>query len=145
MESEQRTGNFKCDIPGSFREPDCGKPDCRNSDCRDSDCRDSELWGEILLFYLKGEVQKLGDAHLTEEQKAVFDGICDKMKHAVHLAAGGRNRTTDRVPEGGDGTRDLPRQIYHELTKQGEELGIYGAAIRYLAEEWKRILLDSET
>lgn len=140
VESEQRTGNCKCDIPGSFREPDRGEPDGRGSDCRDS-----ELWGEILLFYLKGEIEKLGDAHLTEEQRAVFDGICDKMKHAVHLAAGKRNRTTDRMPEGGDSTQDLPRQIYHELTKQGEELGIYGAAIRYLAEEWKRILLDPET
>lgn len=130
VESEQEIENCKYDIPGSARE---------------ADNREPGLWGEILLFYLKGEIQKLGGAHLTEEKKAVFDGICDKMKQAVHLAARGRNRAAGVTPESGGSTQDLSQQIYHELTMQGEELGIYGAAILYLAEEWKRILLKPDT
>lgn len=93
------------------------------------DFRQKELWGNVLLFYLKGEIQKLGDARLTEKQKNAFGEICGKMKQAVRPA--GENA-------------DLSRQVYHELTIQGKELGRFGAATRYLAEEWKRVMLEPD-
>ena len=74
----------------------------------------------ILLFYLKGEIQKLGDAHLSEEQKDAFDRICDKMNVAIN---------TENI--------EILQQVYHEMTVQAEGLGIYGAAIQYIAEELK--------
>lgn len=77
----------------------------------------------ILLFYLKGEIQKLGDAHLSEEQKDAFDSICSKMNMAVRT-----------------GTTAILRQVYHEMTVQADGLGMYGAAIRYIAEELKRLI-----
>lgn len=77
----------------------------------------------ILLFYLKGEIQKLGDAHLSEEQKDAFDRICSKMNVAIY---------TENI--------EILQQVYHEMTVQAEGLGIYGAAIQYIAEELKHFL-----
>lgn len=168
-EPEQRAGNRKCGISGSGwnsddresgdrerddrvsgnreltcresghgesvdREEDCReldsrKPDNREREFREPASRQQGLWGNVLLFYLKGEIQKLGDARLTEEQQAAFGEICGKMKQVVQLAGE---------------TADLSRQVYQELTIQGEGLGGFGAAIRYLAEEWRRVMLEPD-
>lgn len=48
--------------------------------------------GNILLFYIRGEMQKLGSARLKKEQKAAFDLICSDINTAIRLPKGQRTR-----------------------------------------------------
>ena len=88
----------------------------------------------ILLFYLKGEIQKLGDAHLDEGQKAALNAVCNKMDSAVRLA---RNATNDTD---GNEIKKLLQEAYKEMLAEAEKLGMYGGAVHYLAEEMKKPL-----
>ncbi len=74
----------------------------------------------ILLFYLKGELQKLGDSRLSAEQQTAFDAICRELT-IVETA----DSPVDEILKG----------TYEKLTALAKELGIYGSAIQYLAEE----------
>lgn len=60
---------------------------------------------------------------MSEEQKNAFDRICSKMNVAIY---------TENI--------EILQQVYHEMTVQAEGLGIYGAAIQYIAEELKHFL-----
>ena len=86
----------------------------------------------IILFYLKGEIQKLGDAHLDERQKAALNIVCNKMDGAVRMA---RNTTDERD---GSVIKMLLREAYEEMLAEAKKLGVYGGAVRYLAEEMKK-------
>lgn len=88
----------------------------------------------ILLFYLKGEIQKLGDAHLEEEQKAALNDVCARMHRAVKMARGASDR------EEGNEIAELLRGAYEDMSAVAERLGVYGSAVRYLAEEVKKPL-----
>lgn len=92
---------------------------------------------KILLFYLKGEIEKLGKANLISDRKAAFDEICGKLKDVVNLAnaagAAEEERNAGRVPV-------LLQEVYHKMTEEAERLGAYGGAIQYIAEEVKRPL-----
>ncbi|HBA51307.1 MAG TPA: hypothetical protein DCZ91_26610 [Lachnospiraceae bacterium] len=88
----------------------------------------------ILLFYLKGEIQKLGDAHLEEEQKAALNDICARMDRAVKMARGASDR------EEGNEIAELLSGAYEDMSVVAERLGVYGSAVRYLAEEVKKPL-----
>ena len=98
----------------------------------------------ILLFYLKGEIQKLGDVHLSQEQKDAFDSICSKMNVAIHLTGQETDvkpgKMIDAAAEQAacSGITEILRQVYREMTVQVEGLGIDGTAIQYIAEELKR-------
>ncbi len=101
----------------------------------------------ILLFHLKGEIQKLGDDHLDQAQKEAFTGICHKLDRAVRLAGSGRMARSSRLVrssrldldmEGGteDGRiRELIREAYEGMAAEADRLGAYGGAVRYIAEE----------
>ena len=94
----------------------------------------------ILLFYLKGEIRKLGDARLNEEQKAAFEDICGKIGRAVELSAG-------RQAAGGTGLNgqsfdpaeivQLLQEAYDGMKAEAERLGVCGGPVRYLAEAVK--------
>ena len=108
----------------------------------------------ILLFYLKGEIQKLGDAHLDEGQKTALETACGKMERAVRKA-----RRADGCGNGcpaGDEDSGKPgsepdekegieiakllREAAGEITAEARRLGVYGGALQYLAEEVKKPL-----
>lgn len=116
---------------GTFRDAEKGTERKRTTGKMYSDLAGQE---EILLFYLKGEIQKLGDARLDEGQKAALDGACGRMGRAVKLA-----RST---ADGKDGSEiaELLRGAYQEMSVVAERLGVYGGAVRYLAEEVKKPL-----
>ncbi len=88
----------------------------------------------ILLFYLKGEIQKLGNAHLDERQKSALNAVCSKMDRAVSMA---RNATDETD---GSEIEKLLHEVYEEMIAEVEKLDVYGGAIRYLAEEIKKPL-----
>lgn len=127
--------------------------------------RDLAAQESLLLFYLKGEVQKLGDSHLDGDQKHAFESICGKMEEAIHLArqaadgtgAKGEtaeetgeeaketrtengNRTKETSTETGSDTKETKKLLQEacgEMLLEAERLGIYGGAIQYIAEEAK--------
>ena len=90
----------------------------------------------LLLFYLKGEIQKLGDSHLNGDQKLAFESICGKMEKAINLArqaadgTGAKGETTEE-------TGKFLQEACEEMLREAERLGIYGGAIQYIAEEAK--------
>ena len=88
----------------------------------------------ILLFYLKGEIQKLGNAHLDERQKEALNAVSSKIDRAVRMA---RNATDERD---GSEIKKLLHEAYEEMMGEAEKFDMYGGAIKYLAEEMKKPL-----
>lgn len=88
------------------------------------------------LFYLKGEIKKLGNAHLDAEQKGALDALSSKLDQAIRMLRG-------FIDEGKKGlAMELLRETYLGLTAEAQRLGPYGTVIQYLAEEVKRPLDD---
>lgn len=111
-------------------------------------CSDLAMQEGILLFWLKGEIQKLG-THLEKEQSKALTGVCQKLEQAVTLSESKGDKTAEAVGEIGIAEADraevvkilhLLQEVYRELTMQAEGLGIYGGALSYMAEEIKRPL-----
>lgn len=86
---------------------------------------------EVVLFYLKGEIQKLGNTHLDANQKAEFSDICCKIDKAIKMS---RSPVSE---EENNKIAELLCEAYDELTKEAERLNPYGGAIKYLAEKVK--------
>ena len=89
----------------------------------------ARMWKiNIVLFYLKGELQKLG-SRLNAEQQAAFDAICQEL--------GQITQSSESVSDCNDSdcTEESLKKVYDKLTARAKELGIYGSAIQYLAEE----------
>ena len=89
---------------------------------------DSTFQGTLLLFYLKGEIQKL-EPHLSQGQKAALDDICEKMDAAVHQVYREADDTDDR------GITQSFQVIYEKLTSEAGNLGIYGGPMLFIADE----------
>lgn len=82
----------------------------------------------ILLFYLKGEIEKLGQ-RLDEGQKAAFASICARMDAAIQLA----RRTEDEVSPGE--IAEILQKVHGSLMAEAERLGVYGNPVWLIAEE----------
>lgn len=91
----------------------------------------------ILLFYLKGEVQKL-EKHLNNEQKAVFVNIFEKMNTVIRLANHSDLIYGDISSAVKKEMAENMQEIYSELTALKEELGSYGSSVGFIAEELRR-------
>lgn len=91
-------------------------------------CSDIGFQGNILLFYLKGELQKLGSAHLSEKQQAAFGAVCSKLSETIQLAYRA-SAETDAAEIGANF-----RAVYEEILTQVKEMGEYAGPLRYIAE-----------
>ena len=90
--------------------------------------------GNVLLFYLKGEIQKLG-SHLNESQKTVFDSVCEKLQTAINLTL-----TCDEADEAAiEDITKIFSEIYEEMTVEAEKLGMYGNPVQFIADEIGRL------
>jgi len=96
---------------------------------------DLALQGNVLLFYTRGEIQKLGEVHLHENQKAAFDAICRKISRAIELARGAEDETAFH------NIADLLSQVQQEMRVEADRLGVYGNAIRFLADKTAQLAL----
>lgn len=94
--------------------------------------KDLAFQGNILLFYLKGEVQKLGTL-LDESQKAAFGEICGKLGEAVSLA----HQAEGEVD--GEKIMDLLGTVWKEAAEKAGELGEHGLPVGMIAEEIGRM------
>ncbi len=116
---------FFRDLPtDAMGAPAPGKPDRAAA----KELEDMVLQGNILLFYLKGEIQKM-DTCLDREHKAALEEISGRMEGVLRRDI--RDTDADRRT---DILREL-REIYRALTKQAEELAPRGAAIEYIGQE----------
>lgn len=82
---------------------------------------DRNLDGYTRLFFLKGEAQKLAPL-LGPEQRAELDAACARLSEALRLPC----------PEAFEAVRGM-------LAAQAEMLGTRGEALRFIAEEIKRV------
>lgn len=89
------------------------------------------LQGNLLLFYLKGEIQKMSSL-LNQSQQTAFNAVCEKMDRAVRRASHEADPTT--VEEIAQEFHD----VYEKLTEEAGKLSIYGAPVQFIAEEIKR-------
>ena len=96
-----------------------------------SSASDLAFQGTLLLFFLKGEIQKL-EPHLNQSQKAAFDVICENMGVAVRRA----NCEADdkNIKEIAQSFQDT----YEKMTAEAGKLGIYGGPIQFIADEIRR-------
>ena len=96
-----------------------------------SSTSDLAFQGTLLLFFLKGEIQKL-EPHLNQSQKAIFDVICENMGVTVRQAYGEADDTD--VKEIAQSFQDT----YEKMTAEAGKLGIYGSPIQFIADEIRR-------
>ena len=96
-----------------------------------SSANDFAFQGTLLLFFLKGELQKL-EPLLNPSRKAAFDAICEDMEAAVRQA----NCETDETD-----TKEIAhsfQDIYEKITSEAGKLGIYGDPVQFIADEIRR-------
>lgn len=87
---------------------------------------DLAFQGNILLFYLHGEVQKLG-ALLDSEGRAALDAACGELDRMVQLCG--------RESLSGQGIGEALQGAYRRLAAQAERLGEKGGAIAFIAKQ----------
>jgi len=92
--------------------------------------------GNIMLFLLYGEIEKLGKEQignkslLDDEQKTGFILICDKVNEFIRLAHKNQDEMVLKT------VVDMLYAIKVEMAVQADMLGEYGGAIRYLGGEF---------
>lgn len=107
--------------PVSAVSEDCAGPESKKY-------RDLAFQEGILLFYLKGEIQKLGQ-FLSQGQKAELETICGSLSKSIALAehASGKEET--------GGIAGALLHVCDRMRSLADDLGPYGAPLRFLAEE----------
>lgn len=90
--------------------------------------RDMAFQGNILSFYLRGEIAKLGP-RLDEGRREAFDGLCGRLQEAIRLACqAGERSDAGKIAE-------ILAQTAAELELLSGELGVYGGPVGLLREE----------
>jgi len=94
--------------------------------------QDVAFQGNILLFYTRGEIEKLADI-LNTNQKATFDEICNKINKSIKIA----QQATDMSAQ-----KEIPSILYEINTNMIEEankLKERGGSIAFIATEVKNL------
>ena len=109
----------------------------------DKNYSDIAFQGNILLFVIRGEVQKMGKHILQEEQKIAFDSICGKLNKAITLAIQLAHNEIEKTAS--VDVASLIRAVHNELIAEADRLGLHGNAIRFIAEEVKHYAARAES
>ena len=96
--------------------------------------QDLAFQGNILLFYTRGEVEKMNKANvLDDNKKGEMSAVCEKINTAIQIA----NNTTD------ESSAKEVSQHYgiaaDEMNLIADKLGLHGNPIRFLATEIKNL------
>lgn len=87
-----------------------------------------------LLFYLKGETEKL-EPYLNEERKTAFNGVIDKLKTVIRLVNYSYMAHEETVSIIDKEIDKMMIEAYETVKLEAEELGEHGASLEYIAEE----------
>ena len=118
----------------TIKEPDSGPA----AECKIiMTLQDIAYHANILLFYTKGEVEKMGNL-LSETQKEAFKIINATMESCVEFSRGATNAMAFRE------ITDKLNKVVFSLNTEADRLGPHGGAIRLLAEQIN-ILADKVT
>ena len=93
---------------------------------------DIAFQGNVLLFYTRGEVShdKLG-GFLSDEQKAAFGVICDKINNCIQLALNANEVTAYKE------IAETLYGIHSHMMLEADKLKERGGAVRFIAGEFK--------
>ena len=94
--------------------------------------------GDIMLFYLRGEIEKLSGfkvngEFLDNKLKAAFESICRKLDDFIHRAQIAENNTASVEITG------CLSAIQSDLAALADDLADRGGAIRYISDELGRL------
>ena len=93
--------------------------------------QDLVLQESVLLFYLKGEAEKLAALPLEKEQAVSLERLCERLGKEVEEATDfADERTADKIFCGIE-------EAAERLERLGEDLGLYGGALLFLAKEFQ--------
>jgi len=94
--------------------------------------QDIAYHGNILLFYTRGEIDKLG--HLADdEQKAAFSAICEKINSFIQHANSAADEAAFKP------VANQLNAIYADMIAEADKLDMRGGAVRFLANEFKAL------
>lgn len=99
---------------------------------------DLAFQGNVLLFYLRGELQKLGSI-LNEQQRAALAALCEELDGAIRLAG--------QAPAGETDAKEIAKilgDIYERMSEQAGLLGDFGAPLRFIAGELRSCALKPQ-
>ena len=97
----------------------------RNMEKRFSDLA---FQGNILLFYLRGELRKLGSL-LGEKQTATFDSVCNSFQQVITMMHHAKEEADLKQ------ISESLNTIYQETANMANELSNYGAPLSLIAGE----------
>ena len=95
--------------------------------------------GNIMLFYLRGEIEKLSgvsmnsEVFLDDKQKAAFGTICKKLDDFVHLAHNAAGNSASVEITG------CLSAVQSDLAALADDVSDRGGAIRYISDELGRL------
>jgi AraC family transcriptional regulator len=89
--------------------------------------------GNILLFYTRGEADKLGNL-LDDEQKTAFEKICGKINDFIQFT---RNATEKSAESSYKTIADMLYAIHADMTAAADGLKDRGGSVRFIAGEVK--------
>lgn len=100
--------------------------------------RDMAFQGNVLLFFLRGEVSKLG-AHLDENEKREADDACGSLGEAIRLAGQAREWSqAARIAQKLAQTEEKLGRLAGELGEYGGPLGLIGEEVGHMAAAARR-------
>lgn len=109
--------------------PTESSPDVPIQRTEEKQLADMAFQGKVLLFFFKGEVQKMAALPLEDEQRAALAEISEKLERIIHTA-----KEPAKAP-----VLETMRIMFAELCKEmgnlGKSLGAWGAPLEYVAEE----------
>jgi hypothetical protein len=88
--------------------------------------------GNVLLFYVRGEIEKMGSI-LSPEQKKAFSQICDKINEFISFTHSSTDEPAFNI------IADKLYSVHTGMIAQADKLDERGGAVRYLAEEFKML------
>ena len=92
--------------------------------------QDIAYQGNILLFYIRGEIEKMNDL-LNAEQRTAFDDICGKINGFIQFAHSAADQAAYKP------LANMLHSIHSDMTAQADMLNNHGGAMRFLAGELK--------
>ena len=92
--------------------------------------QDVAYQGNILLFYCRGEIEKMGNL-LSDEQKTSFKEICGKINDYIQFTQNASDESAFKL------IADRLFSIYSDMITQADNLNERGGAVRFLANEFK--------
>jgi AraC family transcriptional regulator len=100
--------------------------------------QDLTFQGNILLFYTRGEVEKMNKANVLDDEKnREFNAVCEKINAAIQLVINATINATGETP-----VKEVSQHYgaaADDLHRIADGLGLHGSPIKFLAAEIRNL------